>query len=176
MSTLKIKKIFNYIKFFIFLISCISANQLHSQDLRIKKIQEILTFQGFSVGEADGIAGKKTIKAIKNWQFLNYHKETGVLTNQQFEDLKAQYVISYRLDKSSLQFLENRNVVVDKKVLKQYDTQRVNKKKSTKRNTENQEKKVVSDTNEKKNGFFSVIINALKSLSKSIAFKVLSYI
>ena len=95
-------------------IIVITINLSYANNLRIKQIQEILIFQGFSVGIADGIEGKKTIKAIKNWQYLNYHPETGVLTELQFEDLKAQYAIRYKLDKSSLEFLENRNIVVEK--------------------------------------------------------------
>ena len=98
----------------------ITINFSYANNLKIKKIQEILIFQGFSVGTADGIVGNKTIKAIKNWQYLNYHPETGVLTELQFEDLKAQYAIKYKLDKSSLEFLENRNIVVEKDLLKKY--------------------------------------------------------
>ena len=133
----------------------ITINLSHANNLRIKQIQEILIFQGFSVGIADGIEGKKTIKAIKNWQYLNYHSETGFLTELQFEDLKAQYAIRYKLDKSSLDFLENRNVVVEKKVLK---------------------KEKANYSNNKSSNFISVIIDAIKNLSKNIAFKVLSYL
>ena len=43
----------------------ITINLSHANNSRTKQIQEILIFQGFSVGIADGIEGKKTIKAIK---------------------------------------------------------------------------------------------------------------
>ena len=139
-----------------------TINLSHANNLRVKQIQEILIFQGFSVGIADGIEGKKTIKAIKNWQYLNYHPETGILTELQFEDLKAQYAIKYRLDKSSLEFLENRNVVVEKNLLKK------NKKALYKEDA--------NYINNKSSNFISVIIDAIKNLSKNIAFKVLSYL
>lgn len=147
----------------------ITINLSHANNLRIKQIQEILIFQGFSVGIADGIEGKKTIKAIKNWQYLNYHPETGVLTELQFEDLKAQYAIKYKLDKSSLEFLENRNVVVEKKLLKK-------QKKSNKNGEEIKKKEKANYSNNKSSNFISVIIDAIKNLSKNIAFKVLSYL
>ena len=140
----------------------ITINLSHANNLRIKQIQEILIFQGFSVVIADGIAGKKTIKAIKNWQYLNYHPETGILTELQFEDLKAQYAIRYKLDKSSLEFLENRNIVVEKELLK--------------KNKKALKKEEANYSNNKSSNFISVIIDAIKNLSKNIAFKVLSYL
>ena len=153
----------------------ITINLSHANNLRTKQIQEILIFQGFSVGIADGIEGKKTIKAIKNWQYLNYHPETGVLTELQFEDLKAQYAIKYRLDKSSLEFLENRNVVVEKELLKKNKKSNKNRE-EIKKNKKELKKEEANYTNNKSPNFIWVIIDAIKNLSKNIAFKVLSYL
>ena len=165
----------------------ITINFSYANNLKIKKIQEILIFQGFSVGTADGIVGNKTIKAIKNWQYLNYHPETGVLTELQFEDLKAQYAIKYKLDKSSLEFLENRNIVVEKDLLKKYK-KRVTKsyallykksnknRKEIKKNKKALKKEEANYSDNKSSNFISVIIDAIKNLSKNIAYKVLSYL
>ena len=154
-------------------IMIITINLSYANNLRIKKIQEILIFQGFSVGIADGIAGKKTIKAIKNWQYLNYHPETGVLNDLQFEDLKDQYAIKYQLDKSSLEFLENRNIVVEKELLKKYRKSNKNREEIKKNKKALKESNYSNDTS---SNFISVIINAIKNISKNIAFKVLSYL
>ena len=156
-------------------IIVITINLSYANNLRIKQIQEILIFQGFSVGIADGIEGKKTIKAIKNWQYLNYHPETGVLTELQFEDLKAQYAIRYKLDKSSLEFLENRNVVVEKKLLKKNKKSNKNRE-EIKKNKKALNKEEANYSSNKSSNFISVIIDAIKNLSKNIAFKVLSYL
>ena len=156
-------------------IMIITINLSYANNLRIKKIQEILIFQGFSVGIADGIAGKKTIKAIKNWQYLNYHPETGVLNDLQFEDLKDQYAIKYQLDKSSLEFLENRNIVVEKELLKKYRKSNKNRE-EIKKNKKALKKKESNYSNDTSSNFISVIINAIKNISKNIAFKVLSYL
>ena len=156
-------------------IIVITINLSYANNLRIKQIQEILIFQGFSVGIADGIEGKKTIKAIKNWQYLNYHPETGVLTELQFEDLKAQYAIKYRLDKSSLEFLENRNVVVEKELLKKNKKSNKNRE-EIKKNKKALKKEEANYINNKSPNFILVLIDAIKNLSKNIAFKVLSYL
>ena len=153
----------------------ITINFSYANNLKIKKIQEILIFQGFSVGTADGIVGNKTIKAIKNWQYLNYHPETGVLTELQFEDLKAQYAIKYKLDKSSLEFLENRNIVVEKELLKKYKESNKNSE-EIKKNEKALKKEESNYSNNKSSNFISLIIDAIKNLSKNIAFKVLSYL
>ena len=156
-------------------IMIITINLSYANNLRIKKIQEILIFQGFSVGIADGIAGKKTIKAIKNWQYLNYHTETGLLTKLQFEDLKAQYAIKYKLDKSSLAFLESRNIVVEEKLLNKYKKSN-NNREEIKKNKKALKKEKSNYSNNKNSNFISVIIDAIKNLSKNIALKVLSYL
>ena len=90
------------------------------------------------------------------------------MTELQFEDLKAQYAIKYKLDKSSLEFLENRNVV---ELLK-----KLNKNKEIKKNKKALKKEEANYTNNKSSNFISVIIDAIKNLSKNIAFKVLSYL
>ena len=156
-------------------IMIITINLSYANNLRIKKIQEILIFQGFSAGIADGIVGKKTIKAIKNWQYLNYHPETGILTELQFEDLKAQYAIKYKLDKSSLEFLENRNIVVEKELLKKHEQSNKNRE-EIKKNKKVLKKEEANYINNKSSNFIWVIIDAIKNLSKNIAFKVLSYL
>ena len=93
----------------IFLILFIFFTKAYSTDFKTKEIQEMLTFQGFSLGVADGISGKKTIRAIKNWQMLNYYDETGVLNNNQYKELKNQFAIRYKLDKKSYKFIEDKN-------------------------------------------------------------------
>ena len=156
-------------------IMIITINLSYANNLRIKKIQELLIFQGFSVGIADGIAGKKTIKAIKNWQYLNYYPETGFLTKLQFEDLIAQYAIKYKLDKSSLEFLENRNKVAEKELLKNHKKSNKNRE-EIKKNKKALKKEEANYSNKKSSNFISVIIDAIKNLSKNIAFKILSYL
>jgi poly-D-alanine transfer protein DltD len=164
-----------FLKNLIIFAMIIAINFSYANNLRTKKIQEILIFQGFSVGVADGIVGKKTIKAIKNWQYLNYHPETGFLTELQFEDLKAQYAIKYKLDKSSLEFLENRNIVVEKELLKKYRESNKNSE-EIKKNKKALKKEESNYSNNRSSNFISLIIDAIKNLSKNIAFKVLSYL
>ena len=48
----------------------ITINLSYANNLKIKKIQELLIFQGFSVGIADGIAGKKQLKRLKTGNIL----------------------------------------------------------------------------------------------------------
>ena len=86
--------------FFLLLIT----KGLLSQD-NIWRIQKLLQEQGFQIDTVDGLAGPNTIEAIKNWQFLNNHKQTGVLTNQQFNELKSQ---EYKLSKEEKEIIKNK--------------------------------------------------------------------
>ena len=73
---------------FLLILSCfIGVNKIHGQNKldSIIQIQQVLKDLGYDPGTADGIAGAKTINAIKKFQTENNIESNGAMTKETFD-------------------------------------------------------------------------------------------
>ena len=92
-------------------------------DQTITNIQSILKVQGYDIKIIDGIAGKNTVREIRNWQFLNNFGETGKINSQQLNILIQQNDNQMVLSNEELKIIQNRNQQLK-------NVEKTNKKKS----------------------------------------------
>ena len=101
----------SFLKYPAILICCfiVSICNVSKSDQTVSEIQTVLKDQGYNVGIVDGISGKKTVREIKNWQYLNAFDESGNINQEQLNILRMQYSFGKTLTNEEIKILEERN-------------------------------------------------------------------
>lgn len=97
-------------------IQCnIASSKVIQKKLTIKEIQRILEFEGYYKGKVDGISGKNTSKAIKEWQKIYKFIETGHLSTEQNQFMLVSVIDKFDYKLKSSSEIENKILSKEKK-------------------------------------------------------------
>ena len=107
----------NFLKYPAILICCFifSICNVSKSDQTVSEIQTMLKDQGYNVGIVDGISGKKTVREIKNWQFLNGFFESGKINENQINTLRRQNSRGKKLNNNEMKTVKERNKSIKEK-------------------------------------------------------------